>query len=755
MNFEYPPFQIPENNNNREQKTGGGSPPPYRGNKTRFERHKRDRVSEADNIIEMSQRSKREIKLATDRIFYEVEFHEDALSKSSQPRKILETNNIDVYAQISEREFLASSTAQNLKAFRDSVSRYKLEQNKNESAYLSAITKIKTIDKQDKLKFSVVKGGNYNAYLYLADVVSEEEGIKIAAEVKKKSNNETQFFVSQSGAKIVYGSFNSKFIDEISDSDPTNPIIRVEKSIDFVAPQELALEYEYDDVKIEDPLLDAKVAIVDSGVYDHPLLKKLVIDTVDCIGDKSAEDLSHGTFVAGRAVFGNEIELQIRDRKILSPHSKVLDVKVMRKVNGIVGANDRQILAALIQVLENEKYKDIKVFNLSLNFNDHDGTILSGSKCFFTRELDAIAYKYKICIIVTAGNQNTCVTKNYPECLSDPLSLITPPADLINGLSVGSVTDTESSRSLAANNEPSPFTRMGPSGSRKPDLAHFGGNCDKYGDYAGVGVRSLSVDPKKIFENVGTSFAAPLVSSIAAQIYEYLKNNGTESVDLTKALLLHSADYSLPLNSKINTEDLDRLVGFGIPDFSRALNSVTSTATFIYKGKIEATQQDKGEVKDYKHKIKFIVPSELDGKNRKLKIRGTLVYAPLISESGVVDYALADIDVNLHYKNSRGTDRSAGLTSESADHRIKWNNVKSFEKKFTHYTGGEWEIWLTLTTRGKAEVSDYVQEYALVISIEDITTDSEKRINLQQVIREKYPVYVPINQKVRSKVKIS
>jgi len=617
---------------------------------------------------------------------------------------------------------------------------------------LSAITKIKLIDKEDKLTFIVGDETVVNTYLYLADVVSEQEGRKIASKMSIDSETKADFFVSQSGAKIVSGSFNSKFIDEISDSDPRNPVVRIEKSINFLTPQELALDHEYGNVEVGEPLLEAKVAVIDSGISDHPLMKGLIIDTVDCIGDKSLEDLSHGTFVAGRSMFGNNIETQIRDNKRLLPHVRVLDVKVMRKVGG---ATDSQILKALVRVLENEKYKDIKVFNLSLNFDNYDGSIISGLKCFFTREIDAIAYKHKICIVVTAGNQDTFLAEAYPECLSSPQSLITPPADLINGLSVGSVADTESSRSLALNNDPSPFTRMGPVNSKKPDLAHFGGNCDKYGDYSGVGVRSLSTVPNRIFENIGTSFAAPMVSAITAQIYEYLKNTGKESADLTKALLLHSADYSQPLNSKINSEDLDRLVGFGIPDFSRALDSATSTATFVYAGKIEATQQEDTESKDYKHKIKFIVPSELNGKDKKLKIRGTLVYTPLISESGLVDYALADIDVNLHYKNSRGTYRSAGLTTEPVDHRVKWNNIKSFQKNFTHYQGGEWEVWLTLTTRGKAEVNDYSQEYAMVISIEDITADSTKRVDLQQIIREQHTIYLPIEQKVRRKVKVS
>ncbi|MFZ2975296.1 MAG: S8 family peptidase [Candidatus Moraniibacteriota bacterium] len=750
MKIKNPLFEIPAENNRREQKSGGGNPPPYRGDDSEFEKHKRDRVREVDNLIGFAETKKVGQILSGNRLFYEIEFHDEALAKSAQPRKLLEQNHIDVYSQIGKQNFLASSTAENLKSFRDSVSKFDLINNKNGSAYLSAITKIGLINKRAKLSFVPQKGKKIKSYLILADGVSEEDGKQVAKNLKKKTGSEVEYFTSQAGSKILYGSFAANFIDEISEPDPRNPIVRVEKSIDFFTPQELPIEYEYNSVIIEKPLLDAKIGVIDTGISRHPLIKDLILDTCDFIKDSQDENHSHGTFVAGRAIFGNDIENQIRENNRLIPALKILDIKVMRKSRG---ANDREIINALLDTIKNPKYKDIKVFNLSLN-NDSDTTILNNTKSFFTRELDAIAYKHKVCLIVTAGNQKTFLTDTYPDCLFCNNSVITSPADIINGLSVGSIADSSSSRALSLNNEPSPFTRTGLPDSKKPDLAHFGGNIDKYGNYAGVGVRSLSIDPKKIYENIGTSFAAPLVSSIAAQIYAYLLNTGRNSIDLVKALVVHSASYNLPNNSKIKENDCRRAVGFGIPDYSRALDCDKSSATFIHLGAIEAKKENDQEAKEYKHKIKFIIPDELVGKNKKVKIRGTLAYTPLISESGQIDYTLADIDINLHYKNSNGTDRSAGLPSEKIDNRTKWQNLKTFEKTFSHYKNGDWEIWLTLTTRGKADTIDYSQDYALVISIEDITPDTTKRIDLHQIIREKYPIYNIIDQKVKTKIKL-
>jgi len=753
MDLHNPIFQLPESNNFKDKKTGRRGPPVMYVSKRNFKKHKSDRAKEADNVVNQANLPKKPPASSGNRIFYEIQFHPKALAKTTQPTALLDKNNIDVYAQISERIFLASSTATNLKSFSESMSNFTLKKNKNDSAYLSAISRIGVIKKQEKLAFVPEGEKSFRVFLILADVLSEDECRKVAEEIRQSSSEETEYFVSEAGSKIIYGSFARRYLDEISDVDPRNPVIRIEKSIDFFPSHELPIEFDYENVIIDEPPLDAVVAVVDSGIFSHPLINKFIIGVENFIKDSAKEDLSHGTFVAGRIVFGNDIENQIRNSGRMKPKSRVLDVMVLKKD----GSSDKKIIAAILSVIKNPSYDNVKVFNLSLN-HDYDSSLKDGKKSYITRELDAIAHNYNICIIVTAGNQHQYQTKSYPSYLTNDNALITAPGDIVNGLSVGSIADTASTRAIARVHEPSPFTRVGLDTQKKPDLVHFGGNCDTGGECAGVGVKSLSTNPKKLLESAGTSYAAPLVSSIAAQIYSYLKSVGRDSIDLTKALLLHSAEYNAPSNSRIKQQDLHKIVGFGVPDFNKALNCAKSSATFFYSGKIEVVEGEKKDKKEYKHKIKFIVPPELAARGKKIHIRGTLVYTPLISKTGEKDYTLADIEVNLHYRNSKGKIRGAGLTSESKDYRIKWNTIKSFEKilsnKRGQYSGGEWQIWLTLTTRGDADTEHYTQDYALIISIEDISPDEGSRLNLSQIIREQYKTYVPISQRVRAKIQI-
>jgi len=72
--------------------------------------------------------------------------------------------------------------------------------------------------------------------------------------------------------------------------------------------------------------------------------------------------------------------------------------------------------------------------------------------------------------------------------------------------------------------EPSIFSRSGPIANYvlKPDLCHFGGNHIQNGSsLVNLGITSLGLNQSlecNYGENCGTSFATPLVSTIAANL---------------------------------------------------------------------------------------------------------------------------------------------------------------------------------------------------------------------------------------------
>lgn len=756
-----PLFIIPVTYRKEELKNGGGDDPPLLIDKIHFESHKRERVAEIDTVLNFAKNTKATITNPDKITFFEVEFHEKALAKSSQPIRLLDLSHITLDFQSDENTFYASATEANLDSFRDTISKFSLQENKNDCAYLSAISKVKLISKEDKLLGADITNADSNKwFLFFQNALSEDDCKKIFEEIKKKYETDAEFFITQSGAKAVYGSFNRKALDEISDAHPQNPVQRIEKSITFAVKQAAQIPTDFKEIKIVKPSLDAKVGIVDSGMAIHHIYKDLIIGVEDFVKNPSLENLEHGTLVGTRAMFSNDIEEQVYNHKTLFANVRVLDIKVMRKITHkgeeYFTVPDKELIDAIKFVLDKHG-KEVKVYNLSLNYLEPQITH-SGIRHFISRDLDALAYKYNVIFVVTAGNNVDCLKHPYPDVLFMDDSVIVPPADMLNGIVVGSIADVESSKSVAFNNEPSPFTRTGKDGFKKPDVVHFGGNLDKFGNFNGLGVKGFSIKPNHLAEDIGTSFAAPVVSQITAQIYEYLnisKQWSEPPIDLTKALLLHSSQYNLPANSSIDPSVIERAVGFGIPDFGRALDCAESVATFVFYDKIgKPTKSGTNTLRLNKQKIQFTVPKELVGHNKKVKIKGTLVYSPLINALGGLDYSQADIDVNLHYINSKGNSVGGNLTQNSNDYRNKWNPVKSFEKIYSSYEAGFWEVWLDLTTRGNADITSYSQNYALVISVEDVSPNIEDRINLHNLISLQHKEYLHIQPQQRIKTTV-
>lgn len=761
MQFQKPLFIIPEGNRQAEQKTGGGGRPKFHGEINDFELHKRRRVEDVQKIINSLSKPIYVADAEIGNLFFEIELSEKALSKSAQPKKLLEASKIDLYGQRGDTSFLASCSRENFESFRDSISKISLTDNRypdkdytDDSAYLSAITGIRTLSKEEILvdKQYIKEGEAFTGYIYFYDGLSQQEAQSyFERKIKDKSTDSgASFFISSSGAKIAYGSFDNEFLDQISEPDARNPIQRIEKSLEFTVSRRIEMPYNVENIEVAELELEAKVVVFDSGIQPHSFFDSLILGHENYVNTDSNDELGHGTFVGTRTIFGNDIHDQLLDGT-LRPKCKLLDVKIF----GNEGTtNDKDIVEAVKKILSEKKYSDIRVMNLSLNSSDHR-IIHDGEKHFLTRELDALSYIHQVLFIVSAGNHHVSGKKPYPECLlEDNESVITPPADIINGISVGSIADLSSTNALAKYNEPSPFSRVGLIGAlKKPDLVHFGGNVDKYGGCAGIGAKGFSNEEVKILESCGTSFSAPLVSQIAAQIYGYLLSCGiTQStMDLVKALLIHSARYSLPQDSKISESDLHRLVGFGLPDYNLALDSARSSCTFMYVDELINFKEGNGAdaLKSNKHKIKFTIPKEFEEiKNKSVKVRGTLVYTPQVSISSEIEYSLAEIKMTLHHLNSKNPEL---VSSGTTNYQVDWNPIKQFEKDFSSFQGGEWEIWLSLNTRGIIEDKEYKQPYALVVSIED-TSKVDQRLDLHELIRTKYPQYnmLTIKQRVRT-----
>ncbi len=255
----------------------------------------------------------------------------------------------------------------------------------------------------------------------------------------------------------------------------------------------------------------------------------------------------------------------------------------------------------------------------------------------------------------------------------------------------------------------------------KPDLSHLGGNCDANGVCTQIGV--LSMDGKgNLVEDLGTSFATPLVSSLHANLNDRIAEQSSQL--MSKALLVHSAAMT---SSKINPEEL-RYRGFGIPpDIDVILACQPWQCTLTFEIEIPSTVA-------YEKSI-FPMPKSLFMSDDLLKahILMTLVHDPEMNVSYGSEYCRSNIEVSLgtHRVGKDGKRRHKKQVPEDPVLRgkayekdlvafgFKWSPVKVYRRHIVNGVRGDrWRLDLSVQHRS-AHIPTKKNRAALVITISD------------------------------------
>lgn len=739
------PFVIPRNQSARSTK-GGGKGYKYFGDPQNFETHRSKRSQEIKKVTQEIKAEQPKIPNPQQLSFLDIKLDSKATASSSIPEELFIDFGLDINKRIESDEIVVSGTQKSLKKFEEAISTFTYTpveddprnfKNK-EAALLSSIDHISKVSSEQKLDGVIEKDNLGVAYFYQS--ISEVNAKKILTELVQSRGIEARYIVSPSGAKVIAGKFSKEDVELIVNDDYENPFAKFEVMHHVgVITTSVNATYPMNDVDLVDESGDVVVGVVDGGVADLKVFNDLIVDRKDYTADSNT-DKHHGTLAASRVIFGHDIEDQLFDTNKLVAHAKVVDIKVME---GDEGPMPYELISYLEDAIKTFPY--VKIFSMSLGMND---MCQGNKKSYLTRELDALQQKYKVVFVVSAGNRNDFHTRQYPDLLLEDLNRITDPADTTNGFSVGALADKVNKDALALSNEPSPFSRTGQGEIRKPDFVHYGGNARANGVWRDLGVKGFDVKDDELYENVGTSFSAPVVSGELAKAMKVVKASGYDnSVDLTKALAVHSASYEPNEASSIDERELDRIVGHGIPDVSKVLFADPTKVVYIITDQVGGIKA-KSKSREAVRKIAFTIPEELKNLKRQLNVRATLAYTTPISPNDETNTAEVDVTMTLHKVNSAKKLANSGNSDDSDwSYKPKWYTVKSLERTYSHrsYGSGEWEVWLTLQTRGDSKFDSYEQPFALVVSIEDIG-DDEGRIDLQQTIQNQHKQYVRINQ---------
>lgn len=434
----------------------------------------------------------------------------------------------------------------------------------------------------------------------------------------KKTTYSEQFYVYN--MKMV----NTDTLEQLKKEEIFNALFSVEPMPKYT----VSLDFVDDDQEVPVKIPEngknyLTIGILDNGIASIPNLKPwMEMDRWSPYPNDSINP-THGTFVAGVALYGDECE-----GKNWVGHKgiKLFDAAIFPDTTK-EGLDEDELIANIKEAvaLYHEK---VKVWNLSVSITR---PVVDTKFSDFAIALDSIQDKYNVLICKSAGNCRN-FENNYPK------GRIHEGADSVRSLVVGSVAHDKGQYDYAEYNDPSPFSRVGPGPEYiiKPEVSHYGGNAGvtPSGETVTTGVKSFSKDGK-MATGVGTSFSTPRVTALAAGIQQEL----SEEFDplLIKALITHSASY--PKEMTVPVTERAKQVGFGIPK---------NVPDIIYNSPYEATlilrdslaKGDKIDIMDFPMPQCLLKDGYYTG-----QIIATLVYDPVLDPSQGIEYCQSNIDV--------------------------------------------------------------------------------------------------------------
>ena len=467
---------------------------------------------------------------------------------------------------------------------------------------------------------------------YQGDVINIVDG-SLARYAELSDSFSCRIQISGKGLKDLV--LNFPYIFDVSELDEFAEIIQRQGLSDDEEPP----------FTLEPPEPNApKVCVIDSGIQERHSLLKAAIDSensrswIPGENDKTADYVSnggHGTRVAGAVLYPSTIPRSGKEKAVCwLQNARVLDARCQLSEQ-LFPPN---LLGDIVEFYQSKT--GTKIFNHSIT-----GSVPCRTRYMsaWAAAIDQLTWKNDILFIVAAGNlplnhkigltrlsvrDHLLANRPYPDYLLEDSCRIANPAQSFQSLTVGSIALTSVNVapwfSIAQKDKPSAFScsGLGIWDTIKPEIVEYGGDFAQDGgeqpnitypkDLCPELVRStLNAGPAIASDAVGTSFAAPKVSHIAACLAAELPD---ESCLLYRALIVQSArwpEWTKPDN--VDKLHIIRQIGYGIPNLDRALGNAPNRIALITRGEqhIKARQAHIYQVK---------LPEKLRSQGEELEI---------------------------------------------------------------------------------------------------------------------------------------
>ena len=532
--------------------------------------------------------------------------------------------------------------------------------------------------------------------------------------------------LSISTAEIYRGKFTPIFsipdLDKLQDETLTlllnHPVIRYILAEPIYKQGTVATEDTRSHVTVSgtmgNPTAIPTVAVFDTGVGPNANAIKSWVTSQDIYVLPPDTDYVHGTQVA--SLIAGAAHFNKNHAWIPTTQSAVHNVAALETNGSYMTDLELRLRTAV------DKRPDIKVWNLSLGGAACDENLFSD----FSMALDELSDRYNVLFVVASGNYLETPRRGWPNP-SHTNDRISTPSESVRALTVASITHADAIDSLSSEGHPTPYSRRGPGPTftPKPDLCHVGGGVHKPWE---AGTSSLSVlnPDNTLGSSFGTSFAAPIVSSMAAHIWRSLEGHPslTPNPSLVKALLIHSAQLSSPDYSTFER----RYYGSGRPEeVIRALYDSNDSFTLVFQAQIIPGMRWR--------KAPYPIPASLrkDGKFRG-EIIITAAYAPPLDPSAGSEYVRANVSVSFGVLDGdtikgkapvEGEEGVSGFETIQIKNGGKWAPVKTHRKPYPEGISGDtWAIQIGATLRAFEPEMTNSLPVAVIVTLRSLDGDS-------------------------------
>lgn len=441
----------------------------------------------------------------------------------------------------------------------------------------------------------------------LENFIAEHQGKLISDYVNSADSFSCRIELSGKGLKDLV--LNYPYLFEVEEYDNLKQSISID--------EELTEQEEFKIIGPDEE--DPNVCVIDSGIQEnHVLLEKAIDNNHSISYVKNHEDIvsdrvaggGHGTRVAGAVLYP-----KLPITKDLKLNSWIQNARVLDD-NNIMQSNlyPPDLMKDIIEHF-NENY-DTRIFNMSITSRKgHITTRMSK----WAESIDRETWERDIVLVIPTGNlkkrqieNHVNSGTNYADYLLLHKSRISNPSQSLFSLTVGSICygdyEDDDLKSFGEIDFPSAFTRTGLGiwDSIKPELVEYGGDyvIEKNGTNRLTSqkketsihlVRStLNGGPATSIDGIGTSFSAPKVSGILAELQRLFPE---ESTLLYKTLIIQSARWPNRVFKQVARLNFLKLFGYGIPNLERATTNTDYRVTLVNSLEIYPKEADTYEVK--------------------------------------------------------------------------------------------------------------------------------------------------------------